>query len=95
MMRPESGGLEEATAYALVHIDFALGRYAVAGGILNEMSEAALKKGNVTLAATAPVKAANIRCFSAPRRRSPGPHQRAVIAFVDALLDKTGLDYET
>lgn len=56
MMR-ESGGVEESSVYALVHIDYALDRFAEAGDLLNELSDEALKKGNVALAANSAVDA--------------------------------------
>ncbi len=59
MMR-ESGGLEQASVYALVHIDYALERYVEAADMLNELSDEALEKGNPTLSATAAVSAAEL-----------------------------------
>ncbi len=59
-MLRESGGLEETSVYALVHIDYALDRYIEAGDYLYELSDEALKSGNVLLAATTAVDAAEL-----------------------------------
>ncbi|MEP6835817.1 MAG: hypothetical protein ABJB74_20685 [Gemmatimonas sp.] len=56
-MLRESGGVDEASVYALVHIDYALDRYVEAGDMLNELSDEALKKGDVKLSGNAAVDA--------------------------------------
>ena len=81
MMR-ESGGLEEASVYALVHIDYALDRYVEAGDILNELSDEALKKGNATLSAHAALNAAELYTLAGRRTQVS-----AAVAHVRSLLN--------
>lgn len=59
-MLRESGGLEVAVAYSLVHIDYALERYVEAGDLLNELADQSVKRGNVSVAATAVADAAEM-----------------------------------
>ncbi|MEP6762746.1 MAG: hypothetical protein ABJB66_00480 [Gemmatimonadaceae bacterium] len=59
-MLRESGGLEETSAYTLVHIDYALARYSEAAELLNELADQSIKSGNATLAANAVADAAEL-----------------------------------
>lgn len=81
MMR-ESGGLEEEAVYALVYIDYALDRYVEAGDILFELSDAALRKGNVTLSANAALNAAELYMLAGSRTQVS-----AAVGHVRSLLN--------
>jgi len=81
MMR-ESGGLEQAAVYALVHIDYALDRYVEAADMLNELSDEALKKGDATLSAKAALTAAEL--YKLAGRRT---EVSAAVSHVRALLN--------
>lgn len=59
-MYRESGGLDSAAAYSLVHIDYALDRYVEAGDLLTELADAAIAKGDPAFAAHASVDAASL-----------------------------------
>lgn len=88
MMR-ESGGLEEAPVYALVHIDYALDRYVEAGDILIELSEQALKKGDATLAANAAVNAAELYNMAGRRMQVGTAVMRVRSLLNDARISET------
>lgn len=66
-MYRESGGLETAAAYNLVHIDYALDRYAEAGDLLTELADEAMAKGDPTSAANASVDAASLYSLAGRR----------------------------
>lgn len=68
-MLRESGGLDSTTAYALVHIDFALDRHEEAADVMMELSEAALKKGNALSAANALINAAVLYDLAGKRQQ--------------------------
>lgn len=68
-MYRESGGLDSSAAYNLVHIDYALDRYIEAGDVLNELSDEALKKGDVKLAAFAAVDAGTLYSLAGRRNQ--------------------------
>lgn len=89
MMLRESGGLQEAASYNLAHVNFALDRYVEAGEVLNELSEEALKRGNVTLAAKASIDAAELFSLAGSRPELVAAIVRARSLLNDSRIPET------
>lgn len=86
-MHRESGGLDETAVYNLVHIDYALDRYAEAADVLTELSDEALKKGNAKLAANAAVDAAELYNLAGRRSQVVSSVMRVRSLLNDSRID--------
>ncbi|MGV3710363.1 MAG: hypothetical protein ACO1Q7_16135 [Gemmatimonas sp.] len=86
-MLREAGGLDSSTAYALVHIDYALDRYEEAADVLVELSESALKKGNALAAANAMINAAVLYDLAGKRQQLVDAVARARTLSNDSRID--------
>ncbi|MEO7363406.1 MAG: hypothetical protein ABI120_23940 [Gemmatimonadaceae bacterium] len=88
MMR-ESGGLEAAAVYALVHIDYALDNFVEAADLLNQLSDEALEKGNASVSANAALTAAELYSLAGRRTQVSNAVARVRSLLNDSRISET------